>query len=185
ASASDPAGTLSQSTSATPTSAQKPLTTLASATINAEPDNNTAISDPGLLKEVRKRLYELNFDPGPLEGPETEDTGTSIREYEQQSRLAQTGIATMGLLRKLREVRSVRAWAAIVYSPSQKGGWGMSWATETRKEAVASARSSCRSASCVEGVGFFGTQVRAFSHSRNGWSLVAQGHVHRAQEAAL
>src|SRR5262249_56141710 len=104
---------------------------------------------------------------------------------EQERGVGETGMATMGLLGKLGEVRSGRPWAAIVYSPSQKGGWGMSWATETRKEAVASARSSCRSASCVEEVSFFGTQCGAFAHSRNGWSLVAQGHVHRAQEAAL
>jgi hypothetical protein len=186
ASASDPAGTLSQSTSATPTPAQKPPTTLASATINAEPDNNTAISDPGLLKEVRERLYELNFDPGPFEGPETEDTRKAIREFEQQSRLAQTGIATMGLLRKLREVRSVRPWAAIVYAPSQKkGGWGMSWGTETRKEAIASARSSCRSASCAEEVSFFGTQCGAFAYSGSVWSIVAKDNVQSAKEAAL
>src|SRR5262249_41849847 len=82
ASALGSAGALPQSTSAT-TPAQKPPTTLASTTIKVEPDNNTTISDPGLLKEVRERLYELNFDPGPLEGPETEGTRKAIREFEQ------------------------------------------------------------------------------------------------------
>lgn len=184
ASTSNPAGTLSQSTSTTPNPGQKPPTTLASATINVEPDNNTTISDPGLLKEVRERLYELNFDPGPLEGPDTEDTRKAIREFEQQSRLAQTGIATMGLLRKLRDVGGVKPWGAIVYAPNGQN-WGMSWEANSRSEAVAKARSKCGSAKCTTEISFFGTQCGAFAFSDGVWSIVARDSLQHAKEAAL
>jgi hypothetical protein len=184
ASASDSAATPSQSTSATPTPGQKPPTTLASATLNVEPDNNATISDPGLLKEVRERLYELNFDPGPLKGPETEDARKAIREFEQQNQLAQTGVATMGLLRKLRAVAGVKPWGAIIYAPSEQT-WGMSWAADSRQEAVAKARAKCRSAKCTTEISFFGTQCGAFAHSDGSWSIVARDSLQHAKEAAL
>jgi hypothetical protein len=182
ASTADSAATLS--TSAAPTSIQKPPTTLASATIKVESDNNTTISDPSQLKEVRERLYELNFDPGPLEGPDTEDTRKAIREFEQQSRLAQTGIATMGLLRKLRDVGGVKPWGAIVYAPNGQN-WGMSWEANSRSEAVAKARSKCGSAKCTTEISFFGTQCGAFAFSDGVWSIVARDSLQHAKEAAL
>jgi hypothetical protein len=147
-------------------------------------DNKVPISDPGLLREVRERLYELNFDPGPFDGPTTEAAREAIREFEQQNHLALTGTATMGLLRRLREVGGVKPWGAIVYSPSEEK-WGMSWATATRKDAVASARASCEPAKCTTEVSFFGTECGAFAHSGSVWAIVARDNVQRAKEAAL
>src|SRR5580700_3361592 len=33
-----------------------------------QPDDKVELKDPALLREVRERLYELNFDPGPFDG---------------------------------------------------------------------------------------------------------------------
>jgi hypothetical protein len=156
--------------------------TLISTAVQA--DDKIEISDPGLFKEVRERLYELNFDPGSFEGPFTEAAREAIREFEQQNHLAQTGTATMGLLRRLREVGGLKPWGAIVYAPSEEK-WGMSWGTATRKEAVASARSSCGSAKCTTEVSFFGTECGAFAHSGGVWAIVARDNVQRAKDAAL
>jgi hypothetical protein len=147
-------------------------------------DDKVPISDPGLLSEVRERLYELNFDPGPLDGPNTEAAREAIHEFEQQNHLAQTGAATMGLLRRLREVGGLKPWGAIVYAPSEEK-WGMSWSTATRKDAVASARSSCGSSKCTTEVSFFGTECGAFAHSGGVWAIVARDSAQRAKEAAL
>jgi hypothetical protein len=147
-------------------------------------DNKVPISDPGLLREVRERLYELNFDPGPFDGPTTDAAREAIREFEQQNHLALTGTATMGLLRRLREVVGLKPWGAIVYAPSEEK-WGMSWDTATRKDAVARARASCEPAKCTTEVSFFGTECGAFAHSGGVWAIVARDNVQRAKEAAL
>lgn len=163
------------------------LEDLKTAALNAaapQADDKIEISDPGLFKEVRERLYELNFDPGPFEGPYTEAAREAIREFEQQNHLAQTGTASMGLLRRLRGVGGLKPWGAIVYAVSEEK-WGMSWATATRQDAVASARSSCGSAKCTAEVSFFGTECGAFAHSPGVWAIVARDSVQRAKDAAL
>ena len=111
-----------------------------------QPDDKTVISDPGLLREVRDRLYELNFDPGPLDDPMGEAAYLAIREYETMSKLTITGQPTHGLLRRLRESGGLRPWGAIVYVKGSDK-WGMAWGHATRKEALASARASCGAAS--------------------------------------
>jgi Caspase domain/Domain of unknown function (DUF4189) len=150
-----------------------------------QPDDKIAITDPGLFKEVRERLYELNFDPGPLEGPYTDAAHEAIREFEQKSNLAPTGTATMGLLRRLREIGGLKPWGAIVYAPGEEK-WGMAWNNDSRNDAVASARSSCGSASkCTAEVSFFGTECGAFAHSGGVWAIVARDKIQRAKDAAL
>jgi hypothetical protein len=72
------------------------------------PDDSKAINDAALSTEVRERLYELNFDPGPLDGPSTDAARQAIREYQQQSSLPPTGVATMGMLQRLREVDGLK-----------------------------------------------------------------------------
>jgi hypothetical protein len=148
-------------------------------------DEKTAIGDPGLLRELRDRLYELNFDPGPLDGPLGEPARQAIREFEASSKLAQTGVPTQGLLRRLREIGGLKPWGAIVYAKaSQK--WGMSWGHATRKEAVASARASCGDGgACTTEISFFGTECGAFVHSGTSWSMAARDDIRKAKEVAL
>jgi hypothetical protein len=164
------------------------LEELRTATLKSSPEqadeNKVPISDPGLLREVRERLYELNFDPGPFDGPATETAREAIREFEQQNHLALTETATVGLLRRLREVGGMKPWGAIVYSPREEK-WGMSWDTATRKDAVARALASCEPARCTTEVSFFGTECGAFAHSGSVWAIVARDNVQRAKEAAL
>jgi hypothetical protein len=147
-------------------------------------DDKIEISDPGLFKEVRERLYELNFDPGPFEGSYTEAARGAIREFELQNHLAQTGTATIGLLRRLRAVGSLKPWGSIVYAQGEEK-WGMSWGAASRKDAVATARASCGSAKCTTEVSFFGTECGAFAHSGGVWAIVARDNVQQAKEAAL
>src|SRR5262249_2769278 len=109
-------------------------------------DDSVPISDALLLNELRDRLYELNFDPGPLDGPLTDATRKAVREYQQQIDVPQTGNATMGLLRRLRELNGLKPWASIAFG-KDTGKWGMAWNESTRKAAVAHARVSCGNSS--------------------------------------
>ena len=144
------------------------------------------INDPSLLKEARNRLYELNFDPGPIEGTRSDLTEQAVREFQAKSNLVQTGQLTDGLLRRLREVGELRPWGAIVYA-KRNNKWGMSWAEATRKDAVANARKACsdQPQECSFELSFFGVECAVFAHSETSWSIVARDKIERAKEAAL
>ncbi|MBI4275515.1 MAG: caspase family protein [Rhizobiales bacterium] len=164
----------------TKTAALKPA-----APVSPVSDEKLAISDPGLLRELRDRLYELNFDPGAIDGPLGEPARQAIREFEASSKLAQTGVPTSGLLRRLREVGGLKPWGAIVYAKSNQK-WGMSWSHATRKEAVAGARASCGDVNaCTTEISFFGTECGAFVHSGTSWSMAARDDIQKAKEATL
>jgi hypothetical protein len=149
--------------------------------IDAAPDDRAPISDPGLLREVHDRLYELNFDPGP---PDANGLKPAIREFEAQSKLAQTGEVTQGLLTRLREIGGLKPWGAIVYDKSA-GKWGMAWDQPSRKEAVASAQSQCGTTQCAAEVSFFGIACGAFATSGASWSMASRDNIQDARQAAL
>jgi hypothetical protein len=147
--------------------------------------DKVAITDPVLVREARERLYELNFDPGPFNGPVGEPTRRAVREFEQMSNLSPDGEMSQGLLRRLREAGKLKPWGAIVYA-RQVEKWGMSWSQESRQTAVASARASCGSeAQCPVEISFFGTECGAFAHSDASWAIVARKSIQQAKEAAL
>jgi hypothetical protein len=148
-------------------------------------DDSVPVSDPIALNEMRDRLYELNFDPGPLDGPLTDSTHEAIKEFEQQNNLPPTGDATVGLLRKLRDIGGLKPWGAIVYGKNN-GKWGMAWSEATRKAAVARARASCGdSASCPVEISFFGTDCGVFAYSSSSWAITARDDIRKAKDAAL
>jgi hypothetical protein len=148
-------------------------------------DDAAQINDPVLLNELRDRLYELNFDPGPLDGPLTDAARSAIQEFQQQINVPPTGVATMGLLRHLRELRSVKPWGSIVYG-KDSGKWGMAWNESTRKAAVARARVSCGdSVTCPVEVSFFGTACGVFAYSASSWAITTRDDIGKAKTAAL
>lgn len=148
-------------------------------------DDAAQISDAVLLNELRDRLYELNFDPGPLDGPLTDAARKAIQEFQQQINVPPTGVATMGLLRRLRDLGSVKPWASIVYG-KDNGKWGMAWNEATRKAAVARARASCGdSSTCPVEVSFFAATCGAFAFSASSWAIAARDDVGKARADAL
>jgi hypothetical protein len=150
-----------------------------------QPNDKVEISDPALLREVRERLYELNFDPGAFDGPINEPARQAVREFEQANKLASTGGVTQGLLRRLRDISGLKPWGAIVYSKATDK-WGMAWSQDTRKAAVASARTSCGDPlHCPIEISFFGTECGVFAHSESRWAIMARENIQKAREDAL
>jgi hypothetical protein len=163
---------------------QQKTAALESSTIE-QPDDKVKLTDPASLHEVRERLYELNFDPGSSDGPMSAAAQQAVREFEQASKLASTGEATQGLLRRLREISGLKPWGSIVYSKASNK-WGMAWSLDTRKAAVASARASCGDGSrCSIEISFFGTECGVFAHSESSWAMVARADIQKAKEDAL
>jgi hypothetical protein len=163
---------------------QQKTEALNSASID-QPNDKLELKDAALLREVRERLYELNFDPGPFDGPMSTAAREAVREFEQANKLASTGEVTQGLLRRLRDISGLKPWGAIVYSKTNNK-WGMSWALDTRKAAVSSARASCGDASqCSVEISFFGTECGVFAYSESSWAIVARADMQKAKESAL
>ena len=131
---------------------------------------------------MRDRLYELNFDPASAKASDirADDPANS----KPRSKLPQTGEITQGLLARLREIGGLKPWGAIVYDKSA-GQWGMAWGQSSRKAAVASARSQCKSAQCGAEISFFGTSCGAFALSPTNWSIVSRDDIQKARATAL
>jgi hypothetical protein len=163
---------------------QQKTAALNSATVE-QPNDKVELSDPALFHEVRERLYELNFDPGPFDGPMSSAAHQAVREFEQANKLASTGEVTQGLLRRLRDITGLKPWGAIVYSEASNK-WGMAWSQDTRKAAVASARTSCGDPSqCPIEISFFGTECGVFAHSGSIWAILARANIQKAKDDAL
>ena len=163
---------------------QQKTAALESATVE-KPNDRLELSDPASLHEVRERLYELNFDPGPFDRPMSPAAHQAVREFEQANKLASTGEVTQGLLRRLRDISGLKPWGAIVYSEASNK-WGMSWSQDTRKAAVANARTSCGDPSlCPIEISFFGTECGVFVHSGSNWAILARANIQKATDDAL
>jgi hypothetical protein len=163
---------------------QQKTAALEAATIE-RPNDKVELSDPASLHEIRERLYELNFDPGPLDGPIGTAAHQAVRDFQQANKLDPTGEVTQGLLRRLRDISGLKPWGAIVYSEASNR-WGMAWSQDTRKNAVASAKQSCGDPSqCTTEISFFGTECGAFAHSESGWAMVARASIQKAKEDSL
>jgi Caspase domain/Domain of unknown function (DUF4189)/Putative peptidoglycan binding domain len=163
---------------------QQKTAALEAATV-VQPNDKIELSDPVSLHEVRERLYELNFDPGPFDGPISAAAHQAVKEFEQANKLASTGEVTQGLLRRLREISGLKPWGSIAYSKTSNK-WGMAWSLDTRKAAVASAQASCGDATqCSSEISFFGTECGVFAHSESSWAMVARADIQKAKEDAL
>jgi hypothetical protein len=148
-------------------------------------DDSVQISDPVLLNELRDRLYELNFDLGSLDGPLTDANRKAIQAFQQQINVPQSGIATIGLLRRLRELGGLKPWGSIVYG-KDNGKWGMAWNESTRKAAVARARISCGdSNTCPVEISFYGTACGVFASSGSSWAITSREDIGKAKAVAL
>jgi hypothetical protein len=144
-------------------------------------EQKRTISDPGLLREVHDRLYELNFDP---KSPDFGGLKIAVAEFEGQNGLPRTGEVTQGLLMRLRDIGGLKPWGAIVYD-KDAGKWGMAWSDPSRQNAVASARGQCGTAKCPAEISFFGTSCGAFALSAVSWSIVSRDDIQKARQAAL
>jgi hypothetical protein len=147
---------------------------------------NTPITDAAQLAELKRLLYELNFDPGPIDGVSSETMREAIRKFEAMNKLAQTGEPTVYLLEGLHNAEALKPWGTIVFD-KEMHKFGMAWNEASRGAAVASAQKSCGGGAnlCATEVSFYKTQCAAFAHSSTGWSIQTRDQIDVAKEAAM
>jgi hypothetical protein len=143
-----------------------------------------SIADPGLLDEVKDRLYERGFDLG---ANLQQSMVAAIRTYEKENGLPDAEQPTKGLLQSLRGAVSLQPWGAITvaFVAGRVTRWGMSWGAPTRREALAIAKSRCGSDQCNQDVSFHGKSCGAFALSSRGWSARYAAKGGMAKDSAL
>jgi uncharacterized caspase-like protein len=152
-----------------------------SGTLRPDPDR-IPIKDSALLQELNDRLYEHNFDPEPVDGPN--GMRLAISKFEEKSNMTPNGDATEGVLTRLRKLDDLKPWGTIVYGPNSDA-WGISWDHASRRASVDGARSNCGTKKCELELSFYGTRCGAFSISSKSWALVQGGTIERAKQDAL
>ena len=148
----------------------------------APPDQKVVISDPGLLREVHDRLYELNFDPTSADAAGMK---AAIQKFEAQSKLAPTGEVTQGLLDRLRDIGGLKPWGAIVFDKAA-GKWGMAWGQpRARMQSRARGCSATRRPAGPNSA-FSGHRAALLRISSAGaWSILSRDDIQKARQTAL
>jgi hypothetical protein len=90
----------------------------------------------------------------------------------------------MRLLQALRDAPPLKPWGSIAYAEGGKR-WGMSWALDSRREALAEARRRCGADNCTAAISFFGHRCGAFAVSARGWSITWRDDAALARQGAL
>ena len=152
-----------------------------SGTLRPDPDR-IPIKDTALLQELSDRLYEHNFDPEPVDGPN--GMRLAISKFEEKSSMTPNGDATEGVLTRLRKLDDLKPWGSIVYGPDSSA-WGISWDHASRRASVDDARSNCGAKKCPLELSFYGSRCGAFSISGKSWALVQGSTIERAKQDAL
>ena len=150
-------------------------------TLRPDPDR-TPIKDAALLRELSERLYEHNFDPGPIDS--TNGMRAAIGKFQEKVAMTPTGESTEGVLTRLRKMEDLSPWGSIVYGPDIDK-WGISWKHTSRRAAVDDARDKCGSAKCTLELSFYGSRCGAFAISSKSWSLIERDTLDHARAAAL
>jgi hypothetical protein len=150
-------------------------------TLRPDPDR-IPIKDPVLLRELSDRLFELNYDPEPLDSKA--GMRLAIGKFQEKAKMTPSGEATEGVLTRLRKMDDLKPWGSIVYGPDGDK-WGMSWNHASRRAAIEDARNYCGSSKCPMELSFYGSRCGAFAISGKSWSLVQRDTVQRAKDAAL
>ena len=150
-------------------------------TLRPDPDR-IPIKDTVLLRELSDRLFELNYDPEPLDSKN--GMRLAISKFQEKTKMTPNGEATEGVLTRLRKMEDLKPWASIVYGPDGDK-WGMSWNHASRRAAIDDARNKCGANKCPMELSFYGSRCGAFAISDESWSLIQRDTVAQARKAAL
>jgi hypothetical protein len=150
-------------------------------TLRPDPDR-IPIKDPVLLRELSDRLFELNYDPEPLDSKN--GMRLAVSKFQEKVKMTPNGEATEGVLTRLRKMEDLKPWASIVYGPDGDK-WGMSWNHASRRAAIDDARNKCGANKCPMELSFYGSRCGAFAISDASWSLIQRDTVAQARKAAL
>lgn len=109
--------------------------------------------DPQVVRDVQLGLYNLDYQPGPIDGISGPLTRAAVREFQAASGLAVTGRIDVGLWRQLRGAIHSGPWGAYAATPGGQRS-GVAVLRQKRAAAEAEALKECGAENC---------RVRAFT----------------------
>jgi peptidoglycan hydrolase-like protein with peptidoglycan-binding domain len=95
-----------------------------------------------IIAEVQDRLYNMNYNPGAINGRIGRDTMEALRQFQQKAGLPVTGEIDSTVLAFLRGAKSAQYWGAVAFHP--KGGYAAVWRRSSRREAEQEALDDCK-----------------------------------------
>lgn len=102
----------------------------------------SALTSPAVIREVQKRLYDLNYEITSLNGQLNDETRKAIRTWQTTAKRAVTGDMDEAQLTLLRAARIPVIWGALAYTA--QGAFGTAWNKPTRQDAERDALLACR-----------------------------------------
>lgn len=95
-----------------------------------------------VVAEVQERLYNLNYDPGPINGQLTAQTRTALAALQRRYALAPSGQIDESVLKVLRERKAPSQWGALAFDA--RGTYSAIWRANTRRQAEEAVSGECR-----------------------------------------
>lgn len=133
------------------------------------------------IKAIQTRLFELNFDPGNIDGKIGKLTREAIKQYQEKYKLPGNGNPTVAVLATLRNQITPGLWGIIALS-TKNGKRIVSSGHKTRSAAILQAKQLCQG--CDQNITFSGKECAALAISSIGWGWASKQEFHIARDAA-
>lgn len=122
----------------------------------------------GIIADVQERLYQNNYNPGPIDGQMGETTVAAITQFQRNHALPTTGEIDARFLRELRNSHPPSKWGALAFHG--RGAYTAVWLRPSRRQAEQDAMTGCKKragATCKVATAA-GTQCIALANSQGG-----------------
>lgn len=134
------------------------------------PDSSTksAPVTTGTIADVQERLFNLNLDPGPINGRLDQKTVEAITQFQRNHALPVTGEIDARFLQELRNRHPPSQWGALAFHGL--GAYTAVWLRPSRRQAEQDALNECKKrarATCKLATAA-GTQCIALANSQGG-----------------
>lgn len=180
---SKPMAVAAKPSSDTQTAADREVTQESNEPNTEEPIVETVlVQDKDSIREIQETLYNLNYEPGPVDGVTGAKTRSAVRAFETDKGLDETGQLTTALLQKLRNAPVPEVWGVLGFAPATKTVVHKNRAS-SRRSVEALLRQTCPHCSSVQA--FAGKECAALAYSNSGWGWAVRDGLEKARQHAL
>ena len=151
---------------------------------NTDPviNSDIEIADRASIREIQLKLFNLNFEPGTIDGVMGAKTKLAIREFQASKDQEKSGKATSRLLTLLRKTKTPENWAGIGFLISKKLVFKKSGMPD-RKSTQTQLSKSCQG--CSEILVFSANECGALAMSSKGWGWAVRDNRKATEIAAV
>ena len=146
------------------------------------PDDLEPVSDKPQIRAAQQKLYDLNYDPGPIDGALGPRTSDALRDYQEAVGLEVTGELTVGLLDRLRKEAAPANWGVLGFSTST-GRLAQRTRLTSRSVAEQAIRKTC--GDCDKVLPFHEHECAAIALTKTHWGWARRENKQGDRQATL